>query len=201
MTSTFTITVTNPLVRLPLGDTGLHTEFDISKMSEGVLGMALVNGFIGALNNISRGKGEDDKPNSDAVWASMRAKKVDAWLAGDWASRSGGGERAMTALKEAFVDERKAATGASSAAIEKSIKELVKATFGEKESATFARFMDAVALTMARKEHGNDKLASDSIAVTELRAKIEAKYQGLADAAAKARAKASAKLDLTDIAI
>lgn len=198
---TFTVEVANTVIKLPLGDTGLVTEFDIAKMPASVLSMALVNGFMGALNNISRGKDEDGKPLSDDVWAAARQKKVDAWMAGDWASRSGGGERAMTALKEAFVDERKAATGATQAQVERTIKELVKARFGEKESATFARFMDALALQLAERDEGVGEGKAKPEHVAEKRAAIEAKYQGLADEAAKARAKAKAKIDLTDIAL
>ena len=199
MSKVFAIELTTTAFRLPVGDTGKVTELDIAKMPSEVLAMALVNGFMGALNNISRGKDEDNKPNSDDVWASMRQKKVDAWLKGEWSQKAGGGERAMTALKEAFIDERKLATGATSAAIEKSIKQTVKDRFGDKEPATFGRFLDAMALILVERDFAGQAVAEGT--VTDYRNKLEAKYQKLADDAAKARIKVAKGLDLTGIEI
>jgi hypothetical protein len=196
----FTFTIELPeSIKVAVGDTGKETLVDIAAIAKahpGLIRNAALSGFIGTLNNISRGKDDDGKANSDAVWAAMRAKRVDAWLAGDWAMRAGG-ERAMTQLKEAFIDERRAATGATIAQVERSIKDLVANTFGKEEAATFGRFLDAVALMMVRRDTGGD----DVKLVTETREALEAKYQKLADEAKAARDKVSAKLDLTDISL
>lgn len=197
----FSITVELPeSLEVALGDTGKVTKVDVTAIAKHpeVLRFALINGFMGALNNISRGRGEDDKPNSDAVWASLREKRVNAWLAGEWAGRSGGGERATTALKEAFIDERRADTGATIAQVEKSIKALVESTFGKDEPATFGRFMDALALTMARRDIG-DKATPEQVA--DYRTRIEAKYQKLADDTRAKRDAAKAVLDVTSISL
>jgi len=184
------------------GDTGKSVKLDVKALAAAhpeIIRFAAMNGFIGALNNISRGKDDNGAANSDDVWHAQRNKKVDTWMRGEWAARSGGGERASAALKEAFVDERKALTNATTAQIERSIKDTVQQVFGKDESATFSKFMDAVALLMARREANDDKLAADHKLVSEKREAIEAKYRKLADEAAARRAKASAAIDVTSI--
>lgn len=187
-------------IKVAVGDTGLETVVDVKAVaaaSAEVIRFACLAGFIGSLNNISRGKQEDGgKPNSDAVWAAMRDKRVKAWVAGDWSQRAGG-ERATTALKEAYIDDIRQAKGATIAQVERGIKDLVADTYGKDEPATFSRFMDALALTLARRDAGGVGETAESIA--DYRAKIEAKYQGLADAAKAKRAEVSAKLDVTGI--
>jgi hypothetical protein len=191
-------------ITVPLGDTGLSTEVPIKAIAEAhpeLIRFAVCNGFIGALNNISRGKDDSGAAFSDAVWAGMRQKKVDTWLQGDWAARAGGGDRATTVLKEAYLDERKAATGATTAALEKSIKATVQDTFGKDEPATFSRFMDAVALLVTRRDRtGADEAADEfKAAVGETRARFEAKYRKLAEEAAAKRAKVKASIDVADL--
>jgi len=198
----FKVTIELPAtITVPLGDTGKSTEVPVKQIAERpeMLRFAAIAGFMGALANISRGKDEEGKPLSDAVWATARQKKVDTWLQGDWAGKAGGGERATTALKEAFVDERKANTGATTAQIERSIKATVAEVFGKDEAATFGRFMDALAVQMARRNSGNSKLPADDDAVGTLRSKIEAKYRRLADEAAAKRAAAKEAIDVSDI--
>lgn len=189
-------------IKVAVGDTGLETVVDIKAIAAhpDLLRFALLAGFIGSLNNISRGKHEDtDKPNSDVVWAGMRDKRVKAWLAGEWSQRAGG-ERATTALKEAYIDDLRASSGATLAQVERGIKDLVSEMFGKDEPATFSRFMDALALTMARRDHGDDDGAVQEATVA-YRERIEAKYAGLAEAAKTKRAGAAAKLDVTGITL
>lgn len=191
-------------IRVPLGDTGKSTEVrvaDIAKQHPDLIRNAALQGFIGALNNISRGKDEQGKALSDDVWATARQKKVDVWMQGDWAGKSGGGDRATTQLKEAYVDERKEATGATTAAVERQIKDTVANVLGKDTSATFANFMSAVALVVARRDNAGADENSEAFerAVDETRARFEAKYQKLADDAAARRAKAKAGLDVADL--
>lgn len=185
-------------IEVATGETGKSVRVDLKAIAANpqVLRFAALNGFIGALNNVSRGKAEDGSANSDDVWHGMRQKRADVWLTGEWAGKGGGGERQTTGLKDAFIAERMAA-GATSAQVEKAIKDAVRAAFGDKEPATFSRFMDALALVIAER----DGLKGDAEAVAERRTKIEAKYKGLADAAAAARAKAANAIDLTGIDI
>lgn len=176
---------------VPTGDTGKSVKValqDIAKAHPQVLRFAVLNGMIGALNNVSRGKSEDGEANSNDVWHGQREKRAQVWMTGEWAGKGGGGERTTTALKEAFVAERVAA-GATVAQIEAGIKAAVRSTFGDKEPATFSRFMDALAATVAKR---------DKREVAEVRDQIEAKYRKLADDAAAARAKAKDSLDLAN---
>lgn len=164
-----------------------------------MLRFAALAGFIGALNDVSRGK--DDKTgaaNSDAVFESMRAKRAAVWLTGVWSSKGGGGERALTAVREAYVDDVRAKTGASVREVEANIKATVASAFGDKEPATFAKFIEAMGLALAKNEHG-DKATAEQVG--EAREAFEAHYQALADQAAKARAAAGAKVDLTSLTL
>jgi hypothetical protein len=192
----FTVSIELPeSVKVAVGDTGAETLVDIKAIAAAhpqVLRFAVLNGFIGALNNVSRGKNDDSAANSDAVWASLRDKRAAVWMQGDWAGKGGGGERQSAALRDAYVAERLAA-GMTSAQVDKSIKDAVKATFGDKEPATFSRFMDAVATGIGKRD------GLDEAGVADVRQRIEAKYRKLADDAAKARAKASAAVDVLAI--
>jgi hypothetical protein len=188
-------------VKVALGDTGRETLIPVSAIAKAhpqVIRFAVLNGLIGAVNNVSRGKDENGKENSDDVWASMRDKRVAVWMTGDWAGKGGGGERASAALKEAFIAERLAA-GATMRQIEAAIKAAVKDAFGEKEPATFSRFMDALALTLSARDNGGKPAKAEDVAA--MRDRIEAKYKGLAEEAAKQRANVKAGLDLSAIDI
>jgi hypothetical protein len=196
----FEVTISLPAtITVPLGDTGKSTEVAIQSIARNpdVLRFALLNGFMGALNNISRGKDEaSGKPNSDDVWAAARAKKVDTWLAGEWAARASGGERQSSMIREAYVDFVKRETKATQGQVDASIKALVVEMFGKDESATFARFMDAWALKRARKD-GDDSEQN----IATVREAFESKFRKMAEAAAASRAKAASKLDLSDLDI
>lgn len=197
----FKVTIELPeSVTVALGDTGKETKVDVKAIAQAhpdVIRFAVINGFMGALANVSRGKDDDGKANSDAVWATMRQKRADVWMSGEWAGKGGGGERASAALKEAFVAERVAA-GATTAQIDKAIKAEVKEAFGDKEPATFARFLDALAIRLHKRDFGADA-AKHPEQVSEYRERIEAKYRKLAEDAAKARAKAKDALDLSSL--
>jgi hypothetical protein len=190
MTKTFTITLEDFTVAL--GDTGLVTKVEVSKFPESAIKFAAMNGFISALNNISRGKDDNGKANSDDVWASARAKRCLPWVDGNWGSVTR--ESNVAPLKEAYIDETRERTKQSVADVEKDMTKLVRDTFGEKEKATFGRFLDALATQIAKAR----KLDTD-----EVRGKLEAKYARLAKEAADARAEATdgLKLDLSAISL
>lgn len=185
-----TLNIANPIIRVPVSDTGLVTEVDLSKIPANVLAIALVNGFIGALNNISRSNGKDEAPKTNKEWAKARQDKVEVWLAGEWAAHGGGGERDVWPVRDAFYAEQGAVDAKSRKRLDKAIRQLVTDTFGADESATFAKYLDAVAVTLAKAGKGKQD---------DLRAKLQAKYDKLAVELVKERNKASAKLDLAGL--
>lgn len=192
----FTISIEVPeSFEVAVGDTGQNTKVDLKAILSQhpiVARYAILNGMIGALNNVSRGKNDETQaPNSDAVWAAMRDKRAAVWLTGEWSGKGGGGDRATTQLRDAFIAERMAA-GATLKQADDSIKALVKATYGDKEPATFSRFMDALALMISKR---------DQIDEQDARTQIESKYRRLAEDAAAARAKASSVMDLSSFTL
>lgn len=184
------ITLTLPTeIKVQVGKSANHTLVPIKDMSVDVLRMACLNGFIGALNNISRGEDDKGKTLSDAAWAAKRDAKVKVWLSGSWASTERG-DSSTRLMREQYISEQ-VANGRTVSEVERTIKDAVKQAFGDKEAATFARFLDAVALA---KEPDESKRA-------EVRQAIE---DGLFDRAQKAaaeRAKTAVKLDLTNIGL
>lgn len=191
--SKVTMTIELPKsIRTSLGDTGKWTEVPLEQMPKRVVEQAVLNGFIGALCNISRGKDEHGKANGDDVWARKREAKVKTWLGGDWASTERG-EQGMTLLKEQFVSEQVTLAGMTVKACEAAIAELVKETFGKEERVTFSRYLDAVATHLAKEEGASD--------YATIRAEIEADLAARAEAAAEERRKASAKVDVKGIAL
>jgi hypothetical protein len=189
--STFTITLELPnSIKTSLGkDTGIWTEVQLNAIPANVLKAACLNGFISALNDISRGKDENDRPLSDEAWGKKRAQRVATWVKGEWTS-SARSESAMSMLKDQFISEQ-VAGGATAKQAEASIKATVAAVFGDKEPATFARFLDAVA-TMLSKEKG-------AKGYDEVRAEIEGDLQARAEAAALERAKVVQKADVSSV--
>lgn len=185
----FTITLEDT-IRVPLGDTGRFTEVPVGKLPESAIRFAAINGLVGALNNVSRGKDENDKPNSDDVWAAMREKRVAPWLQGQWGSVTR--ESSIAPMREAYVDETRARTRQSVTGVERDMTTLVRATFGEKEKATFGKFLDALATAIAKER---------KLEMPDVREKLDAKYARLAREAAEARKAAadSVKLDLSSI--
>ena len=182
-----TLHIANSMIRVPVSDTGLTTDIDLNKIPAEVLSIAMVNGLIGALNNIARSNGKGEEPKTDKQWAKARADKVAVWEAGSWASHGGGGERDTLPMRDAFYAERGAVDSKARKALDKAIQSKVRDTYGDGESATFARFLDAVA-----KELG----AGDATEAASIREKLEAKYTKLALDLVKERSKATATLDI-----
>ena len=173
------------------GETGLANEVPIKDFPESTIRFAVIAGFEGALGNISRGKDENDRPNSNDVWHALRQKRMNAWFKGEsWAGFER--ESVWGPMKEAFVDERREALGCSASDVEKSIKATVQEVMGKEAKATFPNFLECLAKMIAKRD-GTD--------AADVRQKLEDKYQGLADKAAKARTAAASKLDLTNISL
>jgi len=143
------------------------------KIGANVAAAILVAGAKTVLTNAYNGGG---KAATEAEKLAALLKKRDAWYAGEF-NVIGRGESAMTALREQYIDERREATSQSRKQVETAIKALVAAKYGKDEPATFARFLDAVAL------HAEPK---SDVARLEMRERIE---NDLAERAAKAAAK------------
>lgn len=191
--SKITMTVELPAtIRTSLGKTGKWTEVPVGQMPQRVIEQAVLQGFIGALCNISRGTDEHGRTNSDDIWARKREAKVKTWLGGNWMA-SERGEQGMTLLREQFICEQMQIAGMTVSACEAAIAELVKETFGKEERVTFGKYLDAVATHLA-KEDGAEPYAT-------IRAEIEADLAARAEAAAEERRKASAQVDVKGIAL
>lgn len=126
----------------------------------------LVNDFIiaaveGTLNNVSRGKDENGKPNSDDVWASARAKRTDCWYQGTFGSRAAGkGDNGELAQAYAQWKFERMASGKTEGQARAMIKAKVEAVLPKGEQATFANFLRAVATERAKA----DKVKADAMA-------------------------------------
>lgn len=151
---TVTLSFADDTLRTTLGDTGKVTVVPIKDIAEkhpDVVRMAAIRGFVGALNDISRGKAENGKANSDDVWAAARDKRVKPWTEGSWAAIERA-ESQYTAMREQYYTERAEAAGLTRAEVDKTIRGLVTEMFGKDENATFSRFLDAVARQKAAQD-------------------------------------------------
>jgi hypothetical protein len=174
-------------------DTTDRLPIEWSRVKPNVLEAILVAGAKVIVTNAYNGGGKEAK-QADKVAAAT--KKLDAWYRGEF-NVVNRGDSMMTALREAYVDDVKAKTGATTKQVEDSIRAAVSNVFGEKEAATFGRFIDAMGTLIARQKHGEP---NEEQTAAE-RAAFEARYQGLADEAAKRRAEATPKLDLAGLVI
>jgi hypothetical protein len=188
-----------------MGDNGallFKTTVDLKAIAAAhpdVLRYAVINGFIGALNNVSRGKDDNGRPNTDAVFESLRAKRAAVWMTGQWAGKGGGGQRVSTPLREALFDERRDSFGETRAAAERHLADTVKSVLGDKEAASFDNYCLAVG-TLIAKEDAGDK-APEQAAIEAAAETVRTHYATLAAEAAKrlaeaAKAVKTPKLDL-----
>jgi hypothetical protein len=138
---TVTLEIPNEL-HVPLGENGKATTIPLESFNEEVLKMGLVNGFVKALGDISRGKDEKGVPLSDDAWLGARQKRVDAWLKGVWA-KGERGDSNMAIVKDQFFFEQMAG-GASQKSIDKLIKSTIEEYLGKDEKFTFANFLTAI---------------------------------------------------------
>jgi len=178
--------------QVKLGDTGLLTIVDLKAIALAhpqVIRFMVIGGAHGALNNISRGTDESGKPNTDAVWASAREKRMLPWHQGTWTATERE-ESLIGQMRDQYIAERVIA-GKTPAQVEKDIRAAVTRHYGKDEKATFARFLDAA----ARDKTG----ASSDAACADERKAIYDNLLARTQAAIAERAKASAKIDTSSI--
>lgn len=167
---------------------GAPFKLDWSKMPANVIEKLCEGGAAIILNNAFNGGG---KEADEATKLEQMRKRRDAWYAGEYVV-SARGDSWMTRLREQYVDDMKEQTGATSKQVEESMKALVADTFGEKEKASFQRFLDALATAIAKEEKIDVDAARQQ--VTE---QLEKRVQEV-DAE---RAKKAAKLDVKGLAL
>lgn len=176
-------------IKVALGkDSGQYLAIETKRLPANVVEAIFTAGAKVILTNCFNGEGKDAKFDERKAKAT---KKLDAWYRGEFNITSHG-DSFMKLMREAYIDDVRAKTGGSVSDVEQSIKATVKAHFGEKESATFGRFLDALAIDLSK--------AAD-MSVDEARDALEAKYQALADEAAKKRSAVEAKLDVSALAL
>lgn len=190
--------MTNVSIQLPTTPVLIRTvggepiRLDFAKLPVNIVGELVVAGAKIILTNTFNGGGKDATEQDKRA---QLEKKMAAWYKGEF-NVVARGESAMTALRNQYIDERRAATNATQAEVEKQIKATVASVFGKDESATFSRFLDAVA-TLKAKAKGEQR------AVADIRAEIEDGLAKRADEAEQARAKARAELtvDVADLGL
>jgi hypothetical protein len=178
MAKDFEVTLSIPTyVNVPLGkETGLSNHIPIEDFDKAVLRMALVNGFVKALGDISRGKDDKDKENDDAAWQGLREKRIDGWKRGHWA-KGERGDSNMALVKDQFYFEQMSDGGMSTRGIDKLIKDTVESTMGKDAKATFDNFLASLA-----------KLTLPDGTESEVEAEAEALESALMERAMKRKA-------------
>jgi hypothetical protein len=193
MNKTVTIEIPSTL-RVSLGDTGLINEIPVGDYSDAVLRFALINGFIKAVNDVSRGEDDDGKALTDEAWQAKRDKRMAAWRDGQWAARGAGerGDSNLRHLKEHYYFECLTLRGMTTSKVDAEIKAKVKEILGDEAKATFDNFMLAVATELVEDRKDKDAIEANHKA-------IESGLQERADKAKAEREKTAAKLDIGSI--
>lgn len=171
-------------------DSGDRLVIETKRLPANVLEAIVTAGIKVILTNAYNGGGKDAK-QADKLAAAT--KKLDAWYRGEF-NVVARGDSMLTAMREAYIDDiRQKSDGALSVSdIEKSIKETVHSVFGEKESATFGKFLDALATLLSRENESEVAAERDA---------LESYYLALADEAAKRRTASAAKIDVKGLAL
>jgi len=180
-------------------DSGKRVNVETKRLPANVVEAIAVAGIKVILTNVFNGGGKDAK---QADREAAVQKKLDAWYRGEF-NVVARGDSFMTTLREVYIDDirakrEEAGSPVSVVEVEKSIKATVASVFGEKESATFGRFIDAMARLLAREEHGPDATEEQ---IAEAREAFEGHYAAMAEERAKKAAAAADKIDLTGIAL
>lgn len=178
-------------------DSGKRVNVETKRLPANVAEAIIVAGVKVILTNVFNGGGKEAK---QADREAAVQKKLDAWYRGEF-NVVARGDSILTAMREVYILDtiakyKAAGTEVTIAQVEKSIKDTVTAAFGEKESATFGRFIDAMARLIARNEHGKDATEEQIGAAREA---FEAHYAKLVEERAAKQAKAAEKIDLTAI--
>lgn len=177
----FKITIELPassdMATLPNGD---PFKVDWTKVPANVLADIVVNGGKIVMNNVKNSNKGDEE-------AKMTARR-NAWYEGNYTIVDRG-DSWMTELKEQFVFEQ-AGKGKTPKQVDAEISATVKHVFGEKEKATFSKYLDAVATVMA-KANGEEYEA--------VRGGIESDLADRMRDRRNAQAKTAAKIDVSEL--
>lgn len=155
---------------------------------------AVIAGIFGKLGNVSAGGvGKAlGRTATDADVTAARQAIIDNWLAeGTWNMRGGGGGDSLVSFMwDAYFAEKKMATKSEQDKERKRIAKMVKAKYGDGESATFGRFLDAVAADIATRSDRSE---------AELRDALGDKYAKLAKELRDSVADAADEIDAADL--
>lgn len=116
--------------------------------------------------------------------AAAANKRRASWQRGEWAIVERG-ESEHTAMREAWIDDYRAKTGATAKEAESHIRQTVTDAYGKDTKATFSNFIDAVAQSHVDNEDF-DNLA-------DARDAVESALSAMVEAAAKRREEAAKK--------
>lgn len=161
---------------------GKPVNLDVDKLSDPIIAKVFEVGAKTILTNVYNGGGKDA---TEAEKTAALLKKLDAWYRGEFAIVERG-ESAFTAMREAWLDEFRAATGATIKQADEFLRGKVTEALGKDAKATFSAFLDVTANEYVKA--GQFENAGDA------RDALEAHYCKLAADAAKKRDEAKAKL-------
>jgi septal ring factor EnvC (AmiA/AmiB activator) len=184
--TTITISVSDQLFVRNVG--GEKVNLDTTTLSAAVAASIFEVGAKTVLTNAWNGGGKDA---TDAERKAALERKMAAWYRGEFAVATRGDSQ-MTAMREQYVDERKAAAGMTTAQVERSIKDTVKQVFGADTAATFDNFLNAVATLLSKRD-------GETRAVADIREEVESGLAKRTEEAAAKRAKVASKLDLSAV--
>jgi hypothetical protein len=176
-------------IKVAMGrDSGTFLSVETKRIPAKVWIAIMTAGVKVILINTYNGEGAAAKHEAKLAKAQ---KKLDAWYGGEFAIVEKG-ESYITAMREVYIDDTRAKTGQSQKEVEADIKTTVATAFGAKESATFGRFLDALA-TMIGKE--------EETPVEEVRERIETQLLARVAEVAAEREKAAKKVDVSKLAL
>ena len=142
-------------------------KLDTSKLTAEVVARIFEGGAKIILTNTYNSGG---KERSEVERIAQLQKKIDAWYRGEYVTVERG-ESQYTAMREQYAQERLEAAGMSRAEVDKAIRATVTRVFGEKESATFPKFLMAVATEKAKANGTPDEAAAIAEAIETALAK------------------------------
>lgn len=158
---------------------GKAVNLPMQSLPDSVIEKIVEVGAKTVLTNVYNGGGKDA---SKAEKLAALTKKIDAWKRGEF-NVVERGESQFTAMREAWMDEIRAATKMTIKQADEYLSAKVKEALGKDTKATFTAFLDVTAAEyVAAKQFDN---------VTDAREALEAHYAKLADDAAKARDEAA----------
>lgn len=187
MPNTVTVTIELPERIFIRNIGGKAFNLETAKLSPAIIAGGFEVGAKTMFTNVFNGGGKDA---TEAERLAAITKKRDAWERGEL-NVVERGENQFTAMREAWTDEFRAATGASLKQADKFLADKVKDALGKDAKATFGNYLDITAAELVKA--GQFENAADA------RDALEAHYGELAEEAAAKRAKVSAKLEAPEI--